>query len=123
MSILVLLVPSDADGGGGDADGGGWVRAPHRARHLVINSGELLAQVSNDTWPATRHYAVFARGEAAAAAAGAAGEDCDEEPDRYSLPFFFNATPTYRMAVVPTCCSPENPPKYPPLSYLLVQKL
>jgi len=85
------------------APGGGWMRAPHRPEAFVVNFGELLAQITNDTWPATRHYALFS---------GEEGED------RFSLPFFFNATPTYRMRVLPTCTSAEHPPKYPPLSYL-----
>ena len=109
FTILATSAPGLVVRARGRSDGGGWVRAPHREGHLVINSGELLAQITNDAWPATRHYAIFARCEPT---------EEEEEQDRYSLPFFFNATPTYRMAVVPTCCSPDNPPKYPPLSYL-----
>jgi hypothetical protein len=41
-----------------------------------------------------------------------------QHDSRFSLPFFFNATATVPMAVVPTCQSPDNPPKYPAVSYL-----
>ena len=88
------------------AGGSGWLRAPHHEGLFVINFGELLAQISNDRWPATRHYAVIP-------ADTLVGED-----SRISLPFFFNATPTHRMEVLPTCCSADDPPRYPPLSYL-----
>lgn len=82
---------------------GEWLRVPFREDEdsFVVNFGELLSQATNDLWPATRHYAVNGEGSA-----------------RYALPFFFNATPTYRMAVLPTCCSADNPPRYPPVSYL-----
>ena len=81
-----------------------WVRVPFSEggdSFFIVNFGELLSQVTNDSWPATRHYAIN----------GTHGE-------RHALPFFFNATPTYRMAVVPSCCSEDNPPRHPPTSYL-----
>eukprot|EP00966_Prymnesium_polylepis_P057755 1337620-Prymnesium_polylepis.1 len=94
-----LIVQSNERAARGEA---GWVRAPHRPGAFVINFGELLAQITNDSWPATRHYAIHP----------------EEGEQRFSLPFFFNATPTFRMAVLPTCCDAENPPRYPPVSYL-----
>ncbi|MFT6039655.1 MAG: isopenicillin N synthase-like dioxygenase, partial [Candidatus Azotimanducaceae bacterium] len=36
---------------------------------------------------------------------------------RYSIPFFLNANSDYPMTCVPSCCGPDNPPKYPPISY------
>ena len=41
-----------------EGGGAGWVRAPHRDGAFVVNFGELLSQVTNERWPATRHYAV-----------------------------------------------------------------
>lgn len=107
-----LVVQSRARAAAGEV---GWVRAPHRADAFVVNFGELLSQVTNDLWPATRHYAIFDAEEVVGEKAGGNSSCCNT---RYSLPFFFNATPTHRMAVVPTCTSVDNPPKYPPLSYL-----
>ena len=70
---------------------------------LVVNTGQLLQQASNDVWSATRHYALnpASRGE-----------------PRYSLPFFFNATASHRIGVVPTCVSASRPARYQPVSYL-----
>lgn len=78
-----------------------WVRIPATPGALVVNTGEILRQITNDTWQAARHYALNA----------------GPEP-RISVPFFFNATADYPLAVVPTCCSEEDPAKYPPTSYL-----
>jgi len=99
----------------------GWMRVPHRGDDsFVVNFGELLSQVTNDSWPATRHYALNYCDERVESGDSLEedGEGASEEILRFALPFFFNATPTFRMSVVPTCCSAEQPPKYPPLSYL-----
>jgi len=78
-----------------------WVQARNITGGLIVNTGQLLAQITNDRWVATKHYALNSENE-----------------DRYSIPFFFNATASAAMPVVPTCCSEEDPPKYPPVSYL-----
>lgn len=101
---------------------GGWVRAPSRDDDdaFIVNFGELLSQITNDTWPATRHYALHTP-VTVRASTTQRNEDPQppcEPPPRMALPFFFNATPTHRMAVLPTCCDADHPPKYPPLSYL-----
>lgn len=100
------------------ASRGGWVRAPmcQQGDAFLVNFGELLSQITNDTWPATRHYVLHARLREATAYAD--DQDNEQSQPRMALPFFFNATPTHRMAVLPTCCDAEHPPKYPPLSYL-----
>ena len=80
------------------------MRAPPLPGCLLVNSGELLRMLTNDTWLATRHYAI-------PPASGSAKR-------RFSIPFFFNATADYKMAVVPSCCDESHPAKYPPTSYL-----
>ncbi|MEM9615497.1 MAG: 2OG-Fe(II) oxygenase family protein [Actinomycetota bacterium] len=77
-----------------------WITVPVIDGAYVVNAGELLRQWSNDRVLSTRHFA--------------------HNPDpnsRYSIPFFFNATSDYRMECLPSCHSPDNPPKYPPFSY------
>mmetsp|Transcript_32729 Transcript_32729/g.104324 ORF Transcript_32729/g.104324 Transcript_32729/m.104324 type:complete len:213 (-) Transcript_32729:32-670(-) len=92
-----------------------WLRATNdvrlpsnpdqRIRHpLIVNTGQMLAQLTNDRWPATRHFAVNPLG--------------GKKTTRISLPFFFNADATAPLAVLPSCCSDDDPPKYPTLSYL-----
>ncbi len=81
---------------------GVWLEAPVVPEALVVNTGELLKQWSNDRFKSVKHFVPPHRGAS----------------DRYSVPFFFNATADYPMECLPTCHGPENPPRYPTVSYL-----
>ncbi len=77
-----------------------WLNVPMVENAFVVNSGELLRQWTNDRFLSVRHFA-----------------NSTGSSDRYSIPFFVNATRDYQMECVPTCCSEDNPPKYPTISY------
>ncbi len=78
-----------------------WMRAPIVEGSFIVNTGELLRQWTNDYFISVKHFA---------------NNNFSDSP-RYSIPFFFNADADYRMHCIPSCCSEENPPKYPPFSY------
>lgn len=78
-----------------------WVNAPVVEGGFIVNTGELLKHWSNDRFLSTRHFA---------------NNNISKE-SRYSIPFFFNANPHYVMSCIPSCCSEDNPAKYPPISY------
>jgi len=78
-----------------------WIRVQTLEGALVVNSGELLKQWTNDEFLSVKHFATNPAGASS----------------RYSVPFFFNANSNYPMACVPTCTGPDRPPKYPTLSY------
>jgi len=78
-----------------------WVNAPVVDGGFIVNTGELLKQWSNDRFLSTRHFA----------------NNNTSTESRYSIPFFFNANPHYVMSCIPSCCSEDNPAKYPPISY------
>lgn len=78
-----------------------WVNAPVVDGGFIVNTGELLKHWSNDRFLSTRHFANNNTGT----------------DSRYSIPFFFNANPHYVMSCIPSCCSKDNPAKYPPISY------
>jgi len=82
-----------------------WIHAPVIENAFIVNSGELLKQWSNDYFISVKHFA---------------NNNAGDEP-RYSIPFFFNANADYQMACLPTCFDEDNPPKYPPISYLQSQ--
>ena len=79
-----------------------WISPPLIDNAFVVNTGELLKQWSNDLFISVKHFA---------------NNNADESP-RYSIPFFINANADYKMTCLPTCCNENNPPKYPPISYL-----
>lgn len=78
-----------------------WIKAPLLENAFIVNSGELLKHWTNDRFISVKHFANNNTGE----------------DSRYSIPFFLNANSAYRMACIPSCCSEDNPPKYPPISY------
>lgn len=78
-----------------------WVRVQTLEGGLVVNSGELLKQWTNDEFLSVKHFA----------------NNADPSNQRYSVPFFFNANSDYPMTCVPTCTGPDRPAKYPPVSY------
>ncbi len=77
-----------------------WIQAPVVPGAFVVNSGELLKQWTNDRFLSTRHFA-----------------DNQPDNDRYSVPYFFNASSDYPMECLPSCWDESNPPKYPTISY------
>ena len=78
-----------------------WIKAPMLENAFIVNSGELLKHWTNDRFISVKHFANNNIGSTS----------------RYSIPFFLNANSHYRMSCIPSCCSEENPPKYPPISY------
>lgn len=91
-----------------------WLRAPVIPGALLVNTGELLRSITNDTWLATRHYALHAP----ASGSEGAQQQQQQQGRRLSIPFFFNATADYKQPVVPTKITADCPAKYPPTSYL-----
>jgi len=79
---------------------GTWVRPTPVPHSILLNPGDLLRAWTNHKWLSTLHRVVNVPGQ-----------------DRYSCPFFWGPNPEVKVAVVPTCISPENPAKYDPISY------
>ncbi len=78
-----------------------WIRAPMLEDAFIVNTGELLRTWTNDRFISVKHFANNNTGA----------------DSRYSIPFFLNANSDYRMTCIPSCCGPDNPAKYPPISY------
>jgi isopenicillin N synthase-like dioxygenase len=79
---------------------GEWLDAPALPGTFLVNSGELLKRWTNERFLATPHRVVNRSGR-----------------ERYSIPFFFDASIDYRMEPLPTCVSAERPAKHPPTTY------
>jgi len=80
---------------------GEWLQVPAPREALVVNTGELLKQWSNDRFTSVKHFV----------------PPNLDSTDRISIPFFFNANADTPMVCLPTCTGPDNPPRYPPVSY------
>ena len=78
-----------------------WIKAPMLEDAFIVNTGELLRTWTNDRFISVKHFANNNTGA----------------DSRYSIPFFLNANSDYRMTCIPSCCGPDNPAKYPPISY------
>lgn len=78
-----------------------WISVPLIKDAFIVNTGELLKQWTNDRFISAKHFANNNMGD----------------DSRYSIPFFLNANSNYKMECVPSCCGPDDPAKYPPISY------
>lgn len=78
---------------------GQWIKAPPVEGTMVVNIGDFLMRVSNDTFKSTVHRVFNASGA-----------------ERVSMPFFFGFNFNEVCGVIPSCASENNPPKYKPIS-------
>lgn len=76
-----------------------WIDVPPRPDAFIVNLGDMLERWSNGLFQSTMHR-VLTSGE----------------KERYSIPFFYEPNFDAEVKCLPTCCSPENPPKYPPIT-------
>ncbi|RDW92672.1 hypothetical protein BP5796_02066 [Coleophoma crateriformis] len=77
-----------------------WIPAPPIEGTFVVNVGDWLQQASNGRFVSTVHRVKRLTGN----------------KPRYSIPFFFGLDFDAYCEVLPTCQSPDNPPRYKPLN-------
>ncbi len=78
----------------------GWLAISPPPGALVINIGDMLARLTNDTLPSTTHRVVNPAPERRGAA-------------RYSTPFFLHFRPDFLIETLPGCVGPDRPNRYP----------
>jgi isopenicillin N synthase-like dioxygenase len=76
---------------------GEWIAAPPIEGALIINIGDMMERWTNDRFVSTVHRVVNSSGR-----------------KRFSLAFFFGANYGTVVECLPTCQSPDNPPRYTP---------
>ncbi|MDA0991992.1 MAG: hypothetical protein O3A51_14735 [Verrucomicrobia bacterium] len=79
---------------------GEWARPPLLPGHFLINTGQLLSRWCNDRIPATPHRVINSTGGV-----------------RHSVAFLIGTSPDVILDCLPSCQGPNNPAKYPPISY------
>ncbi len=77
---------------------GEWVGAPFIPGTLVVNLGDLFQRWTNEIYRSNPHRVINRSGQ-----------------ERYSIPTFFNLDYNAQVACLPTCQSPDNPPKHAPI--------
>lgn len=90
-----------------------WIDVVPAPGAYLVNIGDLLAQWTNDRWVSTLHRVV-------PPPAGTEGAAL-----RRSIAYFFDGDWDATIECLPTCCSEDNPAKYPPVRALdhLMNKL
>ncbi|KAL1937798.1 hypothetical protein VTO73DRAFT_12817 [Trametes versicolor] len=72
-----------------------WIDAPPIPGTLVVNIADQFARWTNDIFKSTVHRAINRSGVR-----------------RYSIPLFFGTDYDVKLEPIPSCVSPERPPKY-----------
>ncbi|KAH9901972.1 hypothetical protein F4778DRAFT_134779 [Xylariomycetidae sp. FL2044] len=78
---------------------GQWIKAPPIEGTLVVNIGDFMMRLCNDTYKSTVHRVTN-----------------ESKLERVSMPFFFGLNFNCVEGVVPTLVSETNPAKYEPMS-------
>lgn len=104
FGTLTILRPDDAPGGLQVwAKSGEWLPVQPPGGAFVVNIGDLMARWTNDRWVSTLHRVVNPP-------PGSTGES-----ERLSIGFFHKANYDTLVDCLPSCRSPQNPPKYEPI--------
>jgi isopenicillin N synthase-like dioxygenase len=101
--IVTVLYADRVDGLQIVGPDGRWHAVMPAEDALLINLGDLLAEWTNDRWRSTLHRVVPPPRLAS------------DRALRRSVAFFHDGNADALVECLPTCCSPDNPPKYPPV--------
>ena len=82
---------------------GKWVDVYPAEGAFLFNLGDLLAEWTNDRYRSTLHRVVPLKPQG-------------DKAERLSVPFFREGNFDNWIECLPTCCSDDNPPKYPPVN-------
>ena len=100
-SFMTLLAQNEIPGLSIRSREGDWIDAPALPGTFIVNGGEMLRRWTNDHFLATPHRVINRSGR-----------------ERYAIPFFFDCNIDWPITPVPTCTSPEDPPKFPETTYM-----
>jgi isopenicillin N synthase-like dioxygenase len=79
---------------------GGWLPVPYVPDSYAVNAGDMMTRWTNQRFRSTPHRALPPVGR-----------------HRYAIPFFLGPHIDTVIACLPTCQGPDNPPRFPPITY------
>ena len=79
---------------------GDWQDVPYVPGSFAVNAGDMMKRWTNGRFLSTPHRALPPVGR-----------------HRYAIPFFLGPRFDQPIACLPTCTGPDNPPRWPPITY------
>jgi isopenicillin N synthase-like dioxygenase len=99
-NFLTFLAQTEIPGLQVRTPSGGWLDVPYVPESFAVNAGDMMHRWTNGRFKSTAHRALPPVGR-----------------DRYAIPFFLGPHVDTVIACLPTCQGPENPARFPPITY------
>lgn len=99
INLITLLMGASAEGLEILRKDGKWIPVTALPDQIVVNVGDMLSRLTNDTLKSTTHRVVNPPKE-------------KMNTSRFSIPFFLHPRPEMDLACLGSCVSEENPKKY-----------
>lgn len=101
INLITLLCEATSSGLELLTGDGQWYPVEALKGQIVVDAGDMLSRITNHVIPATTHRVVNPVGQ---------------NTSRYSMPFFVHPYSTCLLETIPSCITPDNPEKYPPIT-------
>ena len=99
-NFLTFLAQTEVPGLQLRLPAGDWLDVPYVPDSFAVNSGDMMTRWTNGRFKSTPHRALPPVGR-----------------DRYAIPFFLGPHLDTEIACLPTCQGPDNPARFPPITY------
>jgi isopenicillin N synthase-like dioxygenase len=99
-NFLTFLAQTDVPGLQLRLPSGDWLDVPYIPGAFAVNSGDMMYRWTNGRFKSTPHRALPPVGR-----------------HRYAIPFFMGPHIDTVITCLPTCQGPDNPPRFPPITY------
>ncbi|MDX2196716.1 MAG: 2-oxoglutarate and iron-dependent oxygenase domain-containing protein [Cytophagales bacterium] len=99
INLITLLMGASADGLEILRNDGKWIAVTSLPEQIVVNVGDMLSRLTNDTLKSTTHRVVNPKNEKLGTS-------------RFSMPFFMHPRADMDLSCLPGCVTVQNPKKY-----------